>query len=55
MFFSEHNVIIASILQWLGVEYYKNKSLLVDDVCTVQALFVTKPLHYRPSSGTRCL
>jgi len=26
--------------------YYKKKSLLVDNVCTIQALFVTKPLHY---------
>jgi len=25
--------------------YYKNKSLVVNTVCTIQALFVTKPLH----------
>ena len=29
---------------------YKNVFLmLVDNVCTIQALFVTKPLHYMPA------
>jgi len=37
---------IQYILEINELYYKKNKSFLEDNVCTFQALFVTKPLHY---------